>query len=79
MDDLLGNLVVDLSRIATRLFIACSALMLMTLISRWLDVRAGIPFKDVARAINKSPAASADYYGKRLIAVALVVVASIFG
>ena len=71
-------LLLDAITIATKLFQAGLAMVGAVLVSRWLDARAGLHFHNVAATILKSPAAAADYYGKRLLAIALIVAATMF-
>ena len=71
-------LALDLVTILLKLALAMVALFSVVMASAWLDRRLGTPFRVAAAVIMKSPAAAADYYKTRLLALALVVAACFF-
>lgn len=70
--------IADLVTILMKLVLATGALVCVVLASAWLDRRLGIKFSDAATVMRKSPAATADYYRTRLLALAIVVAACFF-
>jgi len=74
----LAPLIADLTTILLKLILATGALVCVVLASAWLDRRLGIKFSDAAAVMRKSPAATADYYRTRLLALAIVVAACFF-
>jgi len=57
---------------------AIIAALAFTMLLRWFDRRAGISFKrDVWDVMATDPRALADYHGRRLLAVAIVIAAAL--
>lgn len=60
------------------IFWALFAVVLVVLVSRWLDLRAGVSFKDVIAEIRQDPRAAAAYYGRRFLGICIVVGAALY-
>jgi hypothetical protein len=55
------------------LFWALGGVVLAVLVSRWLDARAGVRFRDALDIIRSDPRAAARYYGQRFLGICLLV------
>lgn len=56
-----------------RLVYAIAAVYGAVLMSRWLDIRAGIVFRDILPSIKAAPVAAAQYFGMRFLAICLLM------
>lgn len=50
-----------------------AGIVFLVLVSRWLDKRAGVQFRNVAELIRNDPWASAFYFGFRFLALAILL------
>ncbi|MDY0882323.1 hypothetical protein ACFPL7_22300 [Dongia soli] len=60
-------------RAGIKLMLLLIGLLLVVGKTRWLDRRAGLPFKDALNEMRKDPRALADYYGRRFLGICLLV------
>lgn len=57
---------------------AVLGILAVVLVSRWLDKRAGILFRDAIALIRQDPRAAGFYYGLRFLGLCILVGAALY-
>jgi len=63
---------------STWLVRALLGILAVVMVSRWLDARAGVPFRNAIDSIRADPAAAGRYYGLRFLGLCVLVGAALY-